>query len=238
MVIGCLQAKLSIPEAYNLKDKRAILRSLKDRMMNKMNVSVAEVDHQDLWKSAVLAVVTVAAERSVVDQRLDAELPHLRPLHLRRTIRDDGEREPLAQPQECVARPLDPLELVDEHAVVLGADRLSGLGLRIDAERGKERRHPADDDGVRVDPLAQGELGAHGVDVGHELSRDGQRGANSNLGDGVGVDERVVEVERDQRDPALLDEFRRADSTASGHASCPLARRITGLLRITGRITG
>lgn len=70
MVIGCLQAKLSIPAAQSLKDKRMVLRSLKDRMMNKMNISVAEVDHQDLWKSAQLAVVTVAAERDVVERRL------------------------------------------------------------------------------------------------------------------------------------------------------------------------
>ena len=70
MVIGCLQAKISIPAAQSLKDKRMVLRSLKDRMLNKMNVSVAEVDLQDVWKSCRLAVVTVAAERDVVDRRL------------------------------------------------------------------------------------------------------------------------------------------------------------------------
>lgn len=70
MIIGCLQAKLSIPEARSLKDKRMVLRSLKDRMLNKMNVSVAEVDHQDVWQSCVLAVVTVAAEKDVVEKRL------------------------------------------------------------------------------------------------------------------------------------------------------------------------
>ena len=70
MVIGCLQLKLSIPAAQSLKDKRMVLRSLKDRMMNKMNVSVAEVGLQDVWKSAKLAVVTVAAERDVVERRL------------------------------------------------------------------------------------------------------------------------------------------------------------------------
>ena len=70
MVIGCLQAKLSIPAARSLKDKRMVLRSLKDRLMNKMNVSVAEVDLQDVWKSAILAVVTVAAEKETVEHRL------------------------------------------------------------------------------------------------------------------------------------------------------------------------
>jgi hypothetical protein len=70
MVIGCLQAKLSIPAAQSLKDKRMVLRSLKDRMMNKMNISVAEVDFQDVWKSAQLAVVTVATEKETVERRL------------------------------------------------------------------------------------------------------------------------------------------------------------------------
>jgi hypothetical protein len=70
MVIGCLQAKLSIPAAQSLKDKRMVLRSLKDRMMNKVNISVAEVDLQDVWKSAILAIVTVAAEKETVERRL------------------------------------------------------------------------------------------------------------------------------------------------------------------------
>jgi uncharacterized protein YlxP (DUF503 family) len=70
MVIGCLQAKISIPDANSLKDKRMVLRSLKDRMLNKMNVSVAEVDYQDTWKSSRLAVVTVAAEKHIVETRI------------------------------------------------------------------------------------------------------------------------------------------------------------------------
>lgn len=70
MVIGCVQFKISIPESNSLKDKRQVLRSLKDRMLNKMNVSVAEVDHQDSWKSCRLAVVTVAAEKHIVESRI------------------------------------------------------------------------------------------------------------------------------------------------------------------------
>ena len=70
MIIGLLQASLSIPHAHSLKDKRQVLRSLKDRAVNKWNVSVAEVDKQDLWQAAVLAFVTVAAEKEVVEKRL------------------------------------------------------------------------------------------------------------------------------------------------------------------------
>lgn len=47
-----------------------VIRSLKDRMLNKMNISIAEVDYQDTWKSCALAVVTVAAEKHIVETRL------------------------------------------------------------------------------------------------------------------------------------------------------------------------
>ena len=70
MVIGLLEARLSLPQARSLKDKRQVIRSLKDRARQRINVSVAEVDHQDFWQSAALAFVTVAAERTTVDQRL------------------------------------------------------------------------------------------------------------------------------------------------------------------------
>jgi len=70
MIIGLLQARLSLPQAHSLKDKRQVIKSLKDRVRQRINVSVAEVDHQDFWQSAALAFVTVAAERVIVDQRL------------------------------------------------------------------------------------------------------------------------------------------------------------------------
>lgn len=70
MVIGLLTARISIPESLSLKDKRSVMRSLKDRVVARMNVSVAEVGDQDLWQAAELAFVTVAATRDVVEKRL------------------------------------------------------------------------------------------------------------------------------------------------------------------------
>jgi uncharacterized protein YlxP (DUF503 family) len=70
MIIGVVRATISIPHSQSLKDKRMVLRSLKDRILNKMNVSVAEVGHQDAWKHAELAFVTVAAESEIVQQRI------------------------------------------------------------------------------------------------------------------------------------------------------------------------
>ncbi len=70
MIIGVVTATLAIPDSRSLKDKRSVLRSLKDRAIGKMNVSVAEVGHQDAWKTAELAFVTVAAESETVQQRI------------------------------------------------------------------------------------------------------------------------------------------------------------------------
>lgn len=65
-----LRARLSIPGARSLKDKRRVVKSLKDRIKNGMNVSIAEVSAHDSWQSCELAAVTVAAESRVVQQRL------------------------------------------------------------------------------------------------------------------------------------------------------------------------
>jgi len=70
MHIALLRATISIPEAYSLKDKRRVVKSLKDRTVNHMNVSVAEVGQQEVWNRAELAFVTVAAEKKVVERRL------------------------------------------------------------------------------------------------------------------------------------------------------------------------
>ena len=70
MIIGLVTVSISIPEARSLKDKRSVLKSLKDRILNKMNVSVAEVGKQDTWQFADLAFVTVAAETEIVQSRI------------------------------------------------------------------------------------------------------------------------------------------------------------------------
>lgn len=70
MIIGIVTANISIPDARSLKDKRSVLRSLKDRVMKKMNVSVAEVGKQDVWQFSELAFVTVGAESAIVQSRI------------------------------------------------------------------------------------------------------------------------------------------------------------------------
>ena len=70
MVVGLVRARLSIPEARSLKDKRSVVRSLKDRIRNRMNVSVAEIGDQDYWQVAEMGFVTVAAQADVVQTRI------------------------------------------------------------------------------------------------------------------------------------------------------------------------
>jgi len=47
MPIGLLTLEIHIPDARTLKDKRQVLRSLKDRLRSRFNVAIAELDHQD-----------------------------------------------------------------------------------------------------------------------------------------------------------------------------------------------
>lgn len=71
MAIVLLTVDFHFPFAQSLKDKRMILRGVKDRA-KKFNVSVAEVEHHDLWQRATLAVVTVATDGAHAEKELQA----------------------------------------------------------------------------------------------------------------------------------------------------------------------
>ena len=70
MFVGLLTLELHIAEARSLKDKRQILRSLKDRLRRKFNVAVAELDFQDVWQSATVGVVTLSGASQHVEESL------------------------------------------------------------------------------------------------------------------------------------------------------------------------
>lgn len=71
MVVGLLSVELHLPGARSLKDKRMVLRRIKDRV-RKFNVAVAEVDHHDLWQRAGLGFVTIATTNDHADRELAA----------------------------------------------------------------------------------------------------------------------------------------------------------------------
>src|SRR5712692_10662751 len=68
--IGVLTLDLHIEHSHSLKDKRQVVRSLKDRLRAKFNVAAAEIDHQDSWQRAVIGVITLASDRVYVEQVL------------------------------------------------------------------------------------------------------------------------------------------------------------------------
>jgi len=77
-VVGLCTVELFIPESQSLKDKRQVLHSLKDRLREKFNLSVAEVDGQDLWQKAVVGLACVANEGRHVQQVMDQALNLIR----------------------------------------------------------------------------------------------------------------------------------------------------------------
>jgi len=67
MPIAHLNLELRIEGSHSLKDRRQLLRSLKDRLRASFNVSVAEIDPTDLWQSATVGVVAISSSRDYLE---------------------------------------------------------------------------------------------------------------------------------------------------------------------------
>ena len=78
MYVGTLEARLLVREARNLKDKRRVLRSLKDRLANQFNVAVAEVDGMDRRQQIVLGVAAVSNSHAHAREQVERVLDWLR----------------------------------------------------------------------------------------------------------------------------------------------------------------
>lgn len=70
MQIGLLQVKLFLPGIQSLKSKRRIIKSIKDRVRNHNNISISEIDYQDVWQESLLGVVTIGTDQKRVSQVL------------------------------------------------------------------------------------------------------------------------------------------------------------------------
>jgi uncharacterized protein YlxP (DUF503 family) len=68
MIVGLLTLELHVPEANSLKSKRAVVKSLIDRIKNKFNVSVAEVDAQNLWQRCIIGIAFVSNETVMINR--------------------------------------------------------------------------------------------------------------------------------------------------------------------------
>jgi len=71
MVVGTCVVELQLPDSGSLKGKRQVLRSIKDRIRARFNVSIAEVDRQDAWQRATLGVAVVSNDARLVDETLN-----------------------------------------------------------------------------------------------------------------------------------------------------------------------
>ncbi len=74
--VGILTLEIHVESSHSLKEKRHVVKSLKDRLRQKFNVSVSEIDHLDSWQASVVAVATVSIDRVRAEQLLTAVEAH------------------------------------------------------------------------------------------------------------------------------------------------------------------
>lgn len=71
MIVGVLEITLHIPDSHSLKEKRKSVRSIKDRIKHKFNVSLAETEGQDTWQRCVLSIAMVASQQTAIEREFD-----------------------------------------------------------------------------------------------------------------------------------------------------------------------
>src|SRR5271154_3427800 len=72
MFVGVLRLTFHVPHARSLKDKRRVVQKLRDRVRSRFDVSIAEVDAQDLHQKAIFGVAVVSGDAAVCDSVLEA----------------------------------------------------------------------------------------------------------------------------------------------------------------------
>ena len=77
-VVGILGVHGFVRESRSLKDKRKVVNSIKDRLKNKFNVSIAEVDYLESHQQVGLGISMVSNDHSIVDSTLNQVINHLR----------------------------------------------------------------------------------------------------------------------------------------------------------------
>ncbi len=81
MVVGVLRVRLGVFEALSLKDKRRVIKSLKDRLGARHNVSIAEVDDLDQRQAATLGLAMVSNDARFVESALSRIVDEIRAFH-------------------------------------------------------------------------------------------------------------------------------------------------------------
>lgn len=67
MVVGILNLEVHLPAAHSLKEKRSVLKSLRDQLRGRFNIAVAEVSPNEKWQRATVGISTVGEDRAYVE---------------------------------------------------------------------------------------------------------------------------------------------------------------------------
>jgi uncharacterized protein YlxP (DUF503 family) len=148
MFVGVARLTLQIADSGSLKSKRQVLRRVTDRLKARFNVSVAEVEDQDLWQRATIALAVVSADRRHVDEQIQKIIHFVEEMYV----------APL------LSRELEILAFGDQ---LFGGGSPPDDGSTLELPFAREDRSLAEAEGMadwdrRPGPLVQGRPGSRG----------------------------------------------------------------------------
>ncbi len=77
MVIGVCRVELSIPDSFSLKDKRRVLKSIIARIRNRFNVSISEIEDNDMWQRAIIGISSISNDAHYTNKILNEVMNYL-----------------------------------------------------------------------------------------------------------------------------------------------------------------
>jgi uncharacterized protein len=146
MFVGVARLTLQIADSGSLKSKRQVLRRVTDRLKARFNVSVAEVEDQDLWQRATIALAVVSADKRHVDEQIQKILNFVEEMYV----------------APVVSRELEILSFGDQ---LFGNGVASDDGSTLELPFAREDRSLAEAEGMaewdrRAGPTVQGRPGS------------------------------------------------------------------------------
>ena len=91
MIVGAGLIEIHVHESQSLKAKRGVVQSIKHRLRNRFNVSVAEVGGQDTWQRAVIGLASAGSDAARVERQLELAIDFVEEMHLAEVIGRDVE---------------------------------------------------------------------------------------------------------------------------------------------------
>ena len=82
MYVGCCSIKFFLHGNHSLNGKRRVIRTLKDRLKNRFNVSVAEIGNQDVWQSLRMGIVAVNSDPKYLEGQVNRVVDAIEKMHL------------------------------------------------------------------------------------------------------------------------------------------------------------